>query len=306
MSTEDLRACGFSAAVVRRRVSAGDWHRWGGAVILGPASAGPSPDRLGAGRPAPNGLGVGGLDAKGLAWALQITYGPRAVVSGYLALRRAGWQVPSDALVVVVSEKPRLGAPGVVAVRRSLGRVIVHPDGLRYAQATEALVDTLVAVGVEKDADLLDYVLQRRWIGPEEFARVVESRLGGGRRGARALRALRERALSGSRSEAEQRMGALLARSGTGPWVANHPVRDDSGRVIAEIDFAHEGLRIAIEVDGRAYHSDRRSFERDRVRQNLLVVRGWLVLRFTWEQITQRPDEVLAAIDAAIRMRLVG
>lgn len=275
-------------------------------MILGPAPPGPSRDGLGARGLDASGLHASGLHAKGLAWALQITYGPRAVVSGCLALRRAGWQVPSDILVVVVSEKPRLGAPGVVAVRRSLGRVIVHPDGLRYAPATEALVDTLVAVGVGKDVDLLDYVLQRRWISPEEFARVVESRLGWGRRGAKVLRALRERALSGSRSEAEQRMGALLARSGTGPWVANHPVRDDSGRVIAEIDFAHEGLRIAVEVDGRAHHSDRRAFERDRIRQNLLVVRGWLVLRFTWEQITQRPEEVLAAIDAAIRMRLVG
>ena len=101
-------------------------------------------------------------------------------------------------------------------------------------------------------------------------------------------------------------MGALLRRSRTGPWAANHPVRDESGRIVAEIDFAHQGLRIAIEVDGRAYHSDRRSFERDRQRQNTLVVRGWLVLRFTWEQITQRPEEVLAAIDAAVRMRLAG
>jgi very-short-patch-repair endonuclease len=109
--------------------------------------------------------------------------------------------------------------------------------------------------------------------------------------------------MSGSRSEAEQRMAALLKRSRTGPWVPNHPVRDASGRIVAEIDFAHEGLRIAIEVDGRAHHSDRRSFERDRERQNHLVLQGWLILRFTWEQITQRPQEVIAAVLAAVAQR---
>jgi very-short-patch-repair endonuclease len=98
-------------------------------------------------------------------------------------------------------------------------------------------------------------------------------------------------------------MARLLRRSGTGPWVPNHPLRDTVGRVMAEIDFAHVGLRIAIEVDGRAFHSDRLSFERDRQRQNALTVGGWLVLRFTWEQITERPDEVIAVIRAAIAQR---
>ncbi|MEK9809938.1 MAG: DUF559 domain-containing protein, partial [Candidatus Nanopelagicales bacterium] len=88
-----------------------------------------------------------------------------------------------------------------------------------------------------------------------------------------------------------------------GTWTANHPVVDKSGRVVAEIDFAHVDLGIAIEVDGRAFHSDQRSFERDRARQNDLVLRGWLVLRFTWEQITTRPEWVTAEICKAVARR---
>lgn len=98
-------------------------------------------------------------------------------------------------------------------------------------------------------------------------------------------------------------MAVLLRRSGTGPWVANRPIVGVDGRVVAEIDFAHEGLRIAIEVDGRAFHSDRQAFERDRERQNALVLGGWMVLRFTWEQITERPEEVIAAVQAAVAQR---
>lgn len=299
VSDADLRACGFSAAAVRRRILDGTWWRWGRAVVLGP----PPPGSSGA---AGADLIVDGLPERGLGWALQLTYGAKAVISGAPALWRAGWQVPTRVLVVAVHHKPHLTLPGVHVTRRQPGRVLVLSDGRRYAPATEALLDALRCVDDAAARDLLDAALQRRVITPDAFAEAAQARLGSGRTGATALRALVERALSGSRSEAEQRMGALLRRSRTGPWAANHPVRDESGRIVAEIDFAHQGLRIAIEVDGRAYHSDRRSFERDRQRQNTLVVRGWLVLRFTWEQITQRPEEVLAAIDAAVRMRLAG
>ena len=52
---------------------------------------------------------------------------------------------------------------------------------------------------------------------------------------------------------------------------------------MARIDVAFREQRIAIEVDGFAYHSDRARFQRDRSRQNLLVGLGWTVLRFTWD-----------------------
>ena len=97
-------------------------------------------------------------------------------------------------------------------------------------------------------------------------------------------------------------MGALLRRS-RGNWIANYAVRDEHGRVLAEIDFADPHLMIAVEVDGRAFHSDRRSFERDRKRQNMLTLRGWTVLRFTWERIVSDPAGVMAEVTAATSAR---
>ena len=93
-------------------------------------------------------------------------------------------------------------------------------------------------------------------------------------------------------------MGRLLSRT-SGNWVPNYVVRDEHGRVLAEIDFADPQLKVAIEVDGRAFHSDRRSFERDRERQNLLVIRGWVVLRITWERIVSDQEGVVAEVSAA-------
>lgn len=298
VSVQDLRECGFSGAAVRRRIADGQWHRVGGAVILAPAQP-----------------RAADWSDVALSWILRLTFGPRALISGTLALRRERWQLPCEVHVVVLPDKPRVQLAGVAVLRRPeaasgatvLRRSSVEAGGLvddrRFVTAREALADCLTVLPAGEGTRLLDAALQRRYVSPKTVAQDLEARLGRGRRNAAGLRELIARATSGSRSEAEQRMGGLLRRSGTGPWVPNFPLRDASGEVIAEIDFAHVGLRIAIEVDGRAFHSDRRSFERDRWRQNALVVDGWLVLRFTWEQITQRPEEVIAIILAAVAQR---
>jgi very-short-patch-repair endonuclease len=67
-----------------------------------------------------------------------------------------------------------------------------------------------------------------------------------------------------------------------------------------ELDFAFPAERIAIEVDGWAWHSDVERFRHDRRRQNVLVLAGWTVLRFTWHDLTVRPDTVTAQIRAAL------
>ena len=286
VSPANLRACGFSAGAVRRRVAEGSWHRVGGAVVL-----------------APRQLSSSIWSDAALSWILHWTFGPHALISGALALRRERWRLPHEVHIVVVRDKVHTSLAGVTVLRRPEAQASVTAGELRFVSAREALVDCLTVLPASEASNLLDAALQRRYVRPESVAQDLSARLGRGRRNASGLRELVARATSGSRSEAEHRMARLLKRSGTGPWVPNFPLRDSSGQVAAEIDFAHVGLRIAIEVDGRAFHSDRRSFERDRWRQNALTVGGWLVLRFTWEQITGNPEEVIALIRAAIAQR---
>jgi very-short-patch-repair endonuclease len=47
-------------------------------------------------------------------------------------------------------------------------------------------------------------------------------------------------------------------------------------------------------------------FRRDRQRQNAVVLAGWTVLRFTWHDLTQRPNEVIAEIRLALHDRQIG
>ena len=54
--------------------------------------------------------------------------------------------------------------------------------------------------------------------------------------------------------------------------------------------------KVAIEVDGWAFHSDAEDFHIDRERQNNIALLGWQVLRFTWLDLTEYPQRVIAEI----------
>jgi very-short-patch-repair endonuclease len=77
--------------------------------------------------------------------------------------------------------------------------------------------------------------------------------------------------------------------------VPNYDVWND-GVLAGVVDIAFPRLRIAIEVDGWAFHHSQDRFQRDRTRQNHLVTLGWTVLRFTWSDLVDRPGYVIAAI----------
>jgi very-short-patch-repair endonuclease len=67
-----------------------------------------------------------------------------------------------------------------------------------------------------------------------------------------------------------------------------------------KIDFAYPDLMIAIELDGQAIHSSGKAFRDDRRRQNEIVLSGWLILRFTWFDVTRDWPFVEATISRAL------
>ena len=102
-------------------------------------------------------------------------------------------------------------------------------------------------------------------------------------------------------SAAERRLHQLLRTAGIVGWRANQPVLVDGATYYPDARFFGR-TRLLIEVDGRKFHSEEEVFESDRWRQNLLILDGWCVLRFTWRMLEERPDEVVAIIRRALAM----
>lgn len=95
-------------------------------------------------------------------------------------------------------------------------------------------------------------------------------------------------------SAAERMLIQLLRTAGISGRVTGHP----QGTYL--IDIAFPGSKVAIEIDGWAWHVDHDRFVGDRRKNNALVRAGWVVLRFTWHDLTRSPHSVVAQIAAAL------
>lgn len=74
----------------------------------------------------------------------------------------------------------------------------------------------------------------------------------------------------------------------------------------ARPDLVDEELRIVLEADSFAWHGDRAALRRDAQRYNLMVVNGWWVLRFAWEDVMFHPQEVHTILTALTKRRTEG
>jgi hypothetical protein len=107
--------------------------------------------------------------------------------------------------------------------------------------------------------------------------------------------------LSDPRAESppESRVRLLLVQAGLAP-VPQYDVFGPDGDWLARVDLAFPELRIAVEYDGRAVHERADVFTRDRQRQNALVAAGWVVLRFSAEDLRLRKAQIVQTVLAAV------
>lgn len=77
-------------------------------------------------------------------------------------------------------------------------------------------------------------------------------------------------------------------------------VRD--GSFSARADLADETLRIICEADSFAWHGSRSALASDARRYNRMVIAGWIVLRFSYEDVMFHPDEVRVVLLEAVAL----
>ena len=68
-------------------------------------------------------------------------------------------------------------------------------------------------------------------------------------------------------------------------------------------DLVDVERRIVVEADSFEFHGQRAALRRDCERYNALALRGWLVLRFSWEHVMLQPDYVRQSLETAVLWR---
>jgi hypothetical protein len=65
-------------------------------------------------------------------------------------------------------------------------------------------------------------------------------------------------------------------------------------------DCVWRDRRVIVELDGRAVHDTARNSESDKGRDRAAVAAGWRVVRVTWRQLHEEPDELAADLWALV------
>ncbi len=223
------------------------------------------------------------------------SYGSDAAASGLAAAWWHGLTRFAPDLVEVTAPRSNHGRrrDGTKLRRRDLAPAdIVELNRLRVTALPLTVVEAAVRRG--GGAKLMDGALQRHVDLRQLWRAHLRNK---GRYGSPAARRLLQAASDGARSEAERLLVKLLRDAGIKGWKTNYPV----GRYKVDVGFPVE--KVAIEVDGWAFHSDGEAFQIDRERQNAIALLGWQVMRFTWLDLTEYPQRVLAIIRSAISAR---
>ncbi len=154
---------------------------------------------------------------------------------------------------------------------------------------TERAIDNCLSAGLVSPAALEAAVL--------ELARP-------GRHGIALLRRLLDERGPGyvaPTSELEARFLRLVRAAGL-PEPVRQPNVGDADGWAGRADYAYRPIRLLIELDSRRHHMSKLDFEADRDRDNRRVAAGWRPVRFTFDQITRHPADV---IDVLLRSGVV-
>lgn len=281
----DLLEAGIPRATIARRVESGDLQRRGLSVY---AFAG-----------TPN------LPQQKLV-AQVLSVDPRAAASHDSAAHLWGLIAAEPGRPHVVVRRWRREHRTDSVVHESLDfiprdRVLV--DGVPVTSPVRTIVDLGATSRWLVESALSRGLRQGLFAVPDidTFIRRVARR---GRRGVGVIRPLLDHHRTGTPTESvlEDRFLRLIMERAVPHPVSQFVVRDRSGSFVSRADFAYPDLGLLIELDGRSFHEGEDTFQSDRDKQNITQGLGWTTLRFTWFDITRRPDYTIELLRHTLRV----
>ncbi len=240
-----------------------------------------------------------GRSSAALLWA-----GPRADLGGTSAAYAHGLiPQPPDYITLCAPKTKRLRGPAWIRVIQPTPAISVPPvdaRGLRVTPVPDTLLQVWAELGTGPGiAILIEAARKSRIQSSDLLARASEyPRL----RSRRALLRLLDEARDGVESYLEHLAATRVFNTAEFRGLRRqHQVRS-SGKTYV-LDLFDQATRVAIELDGRAYHGEETARRRDLERDADLAALGILTIRLTFEDITRRPEWCRDRVRSAIVVR---
>jgi very-short-patch-repair endonuclease len=116
------------------------------------------------------------------------------------------------------------------------------------------------------------------------------------RRGVARARAALDLVRYGPLSPQESRLRLLMGRAGLPAPELNFRVRDIAGKLVAMVDLAIVGSRVAVEYQGSHHRTDNDVYHSDIGRRERLEGCGWKVIYVVAADLTEHPEQLIARI----------
>jgi Protein of unknown function (DUF559) len=243
-------------------------------------------------------VGRPSLTQRGRWMAAVLAYGPTAVLSHRSAAALHGLRPDNRATTdVTLPSSSVKSRPGIQVHRSSTltAADITTVDGIPCTTVARTLVD----LGDDVDRQAVEHAVGQAEVLGLFDGKAVDAALAraGPRRGAGSLGAVLEefKEPNLTRRELEKRFLALCGQASLPSPAVNAWIALPDG-IAYQADFLWRAERLIVETDSRRFHSHRAAFENDRLRDQRLTLAGFVVLRFTWRQITREPARVAATV----------
>lgn len=236
---------------------------------------------------------------------MAATLASKGVASGPSAAALYAWaRFPGDHEVTVLrGARPITHAK--VRMTKTLPRAdIATVDGIRVTAPARTLIDLGGVLPLDEFEDMLDRALLSKAVRPHRLETRARELRAPRRSGcAVVLKLLETRHPEVANADVlwEAQVLRVLDRFGVPRPRVNFPVR--IGGQMRKLDLAWPDHKVFGELDGFAVHAQRRVFDDDRVRQNLLVADDWRPFRLTYTEFKLRPREALAPLFVMLKIR---
>ncbi|GAB3851578.1 hypothetical protein GCM10027610_078440 [Dactylosporangium cerinum] len=230
-------------------------------------------------------------------WAALLTAGPGAVLSHQTAAELIGLiDRPEPPIhVSVPSQRHITPVAGVQLHRRHHTPVAAPAREPARTTAEDTVIDlTQAANDVDTAVGWVARACARRLTTPDRLRAALATR--GRLRWRDALTAAVADVAAGCHSVLELRYLRDVERPHGLPPGIRQRRRQEPQTTYSDVEYDPFGL--VVELDGRAAHEDP---GRDRRRDQVSAVRGWMTLRFGWADVRRRPCESAAAIAVLLR-----